>query len=90
MVFKRFWYVFLALVGFGASAAVAFGMLRGSRILHDRLLHNVIRCPMSFFDMTPIGRVLNRFSADVNIIDVLLPNNLRSFMLTLVSVSQLN
>jgi ATP-binding cassette subfamily C (CFTR/MRP) protein 1 len=36
--------------------------LRASTRLHNQILQAIIKCPMSFFDATPLGRVLNRFS----------------------------
>ena len=38
------------------------GTIIGSRVLHDAMLKVVLRSPMSFFDTTPLGRILNRFS----------------------------
>ncbi|KAK0397405.1 hypothetical protein QR680_002116 [Steinernema hermaphroditum] len=53
-----------------ASVTMALGMLRASRTLHEGILINVLRSPMSFFDVTPIGRILNRFGKDLQVIDV--------------------
>ncbi|KAF9344624.1 hypothetical protein BGX26_004099, partial [Mortierella sp. AD094] len=57
--------------------------LSASRALYDRLMTRVLRMPMSFFDTTPMGRIVNRFSSDINSIDVQLPeewNDLFSFI----------
>uniref|UniRef100_A0A3P8P716 ATP-binding cassette, sub-family C (CFTR/MRP), member 2 n=1 Tax=Astatotilapia calliptera TaxID=8154 RepID=A0A3P8P716_ASTCA len=57
-----------------------------SRILHSRLLNNILRVPMVFFDTTPIGRVINRFAKDIFTIDEAIPASLRSCLLCLMSV----
>ncbi|KAL7752374.1 hypothetical protein RI367_002420 [Sorochytrium milnesiophthora] len=44
--------------------------LRASRVLHHRLLTRVFRAPMYWLDSIPIGRVLNRFSSDIDIVDL--------------------
>lgn len=44
--------------------------IRATRTLHQRLLYQVLRSPLSFFDLTPLGRVLNRFSRDISTIDM--------------------
>ena len=54
---------------------VAKGMIwvsiavKASTQLHKNLLQRVLRAPISFFDRTPVGRILNRFSRDTNEID---------------------
>ncbi|XP_051148072.1 ABC transporter C family member 13 isoform X1 [Andrographis paniculata] len=51
----------------------AYGGLRAAVRVHDRLLHNLIDAPISFFDQTPSGRILNRLSSDLYMIDDSLP-----------------
>lgn len=40
--------------------------LRASNLLHNRLFSNVLNSTMSFFDTTPVGRLLNLFSRDLD------------------------
>ena len=54
-------------LGFGQAMSVVTGALflylatlQGARKLHDNILANVLRLPMSYFDTTPQGRILNR------------------------------
>lgn len=57
--------VFLSTSGFlvfAGTLLLADGAIRASRILHTRLLSNILRAPMLFFDTTPSGRVVNRFA----------------------------
>mmetsp|Transcript_11549 Transcript_11549/g.40382 ORF Transcript_11549/g.40382 Transcript_11549/m.40382 type:complete len:1626 (-) Transcript_11549:176-5053(-) len=55
--------------------------IKSSVRLHDSLVKRVLRAPMSFFDTTPVGRVLSRFSKDMDAIDTLLPQNLQWMVL---------
>ncbi|KAF9423916.1 Canalicular multispecific organic anion transporter 2 [Podila epigama] len=49
--------------------------IRASTRLHENLLSTMLRLPMSFFDTTPLGRIVNRFSSDVFSTDESLPFN---------------
>ena len=61
---------------FGAFA-LAVGGIFASKTLHDKMLSSIMRAPMSFFDTTPLGRILNRFSKDIYTIDETIPSSLR-------------
>jgi len=43
------------------------------RKLHWIILIGVLHAPMSFFDTTPIGRIINRFTKDIDSVDTILP-----------------
>ncbi|CAH1439035.1 unnamed protein product [Lactuca virosa] len=54
---------------------VALG-LQSSKSIFSQLLVSLFRAPMSFYDSTPLGRVLSRISVDLSIIDLDIPFNL--------------
>ncbi|KAK0153646.1 Multidrug resistance-associated protein 9 [Merluccius polli] len=47
--------------------------IRTSSTIHNTMLDKILASPMSFFDSNPVGRLLNRFSADQDEVDVLIP-----------------
>eukprot|EP00750_Incisomonas_marina_P008481 INCI15489.3.p1 GENE.INCI15489.3~~INCI15489.3.p1 ORF type:complete len:1480 (-),score=235.88 INCI15489.3:489-4928(-) len=55
-------------------------MLRAGSALHDRVFRVVLRGTMAFFDTNPTGRILNKFGADMDQIDVQLPESLESVL----------
>lgn len=76
-------------VGLGATvtflsvcrAVICFYLtLEASRRLHDKMTNAVLRSKICFFDLNPLGRILNRFSADVGSNDELLPYTLFDFL----------
>ncbi|XP_047431168.1 ATP-binding cassette sub-family C member 9 isoform X5 [Mugil cephalus] len=60
------------------SLTVEFLGLSAATNLHHNLLNKIIHAPIRFFDITPLGQILNRFSADTNIIDQHIPPTLES------------
>nr|XP_046232338.1 ATP-binding cassette sub-family C member 3 isoform X2 [Scatophagus argus] len=56
-----------------SSFTLAMGNIGAARKLHYNLLINKLHTPQSFFDTTPLGRIINRFSKDVYVIDEALP-----------------
>jgi ATP-binding cassette, subfamily C (CFTR/MRP), member 1 len=68
------------------ARAWAWQAIQASLNLHDRLLVNVIGSKMEFFDTTPMGRILNRFTKDFYMVDLELPRNVSNFIVCLMSV----
>ncbi|POM70440.1 ATP-binding cassette (ABC) Superfamily, partial [Phytophthora palmivora] len=79
------WY--FGFIAFGAVATVCRSvtvmllLLRSSKNLHDELFRRVLAAPVnSYFDVTPVGRILNRFSNDLDQMDSLLPQQWQNFV----------
>ncbi|XP_003738712.1 canalicular multispecific organic anion transporter 1, partial [Galendromus occidentalis] len=65
-----------------ALTVLSLGCIWTSTSLHNKMLDAVMKAPMSFFDATPTGRILNRFSRDVDELDVSLYMNGDGFITT--------
>lgn len=57
----------------------SYGGVQAARELHKNMLKSVTKAPVAFFDVTPVGRIMNRFSQDMEVIDKLLPFTLHDF-----------
>ncbi|XP_078610229.1 multidrug resistance-associated protein 1-like isoform X14 [Branchiostoma floridae x Branchiostoma japonicum] len=66
--------------------AVAVGGFIGAMHMHRILVANVLRLPMMFFDSTPVGRILNRFSQDINTVDSVVPARMSSIVHCLTKI----
>eukprot|EP01040_Poterioochromonas_malhamensis_P014174 gene14174-15673_t len=85
---KRNMYFLNVYAGLSAISLFAFCLrsiflakhrLGTSKILHDGLLTATLRAPVAFFDTTPIGRIINRFSSDLMTIDEEMTQTLSQF-----------
>ncbi|XP_069116792.1 ATP-binding cassette sub-family C member 10-like isoform X1 [Argopecten irradians] len=47
----------------------AYSGMNIAKTMHMSLLNTMLKAPMSFYDVTPVGRILNRFSSDMGTID---------------------
>ncbi|KAI1754416.1 P-loop containing nucleoside triphosphate hydrolase protein [Xylaria castorea] len=62
-----------------------FGTRASKALLHQAVVRT-LRAPMSFFDTTPLGRITNRFSRDVDVMDNNLVDAMRMYFLTVVTI----
>uniref|UniRef100_A0A3B3ZS50 Uncharacterized protein n=1 Tax=Periophthalmus magnuspinnatus TaxID=409849 RepID=A0A3B3ZS50_9GOBI len=63
-----------------SSLTLYMGNIGAARKLHLNLVNNKLHTPQSFYDTTPIGRIINRFSKDVYVIDEALPATVLMFL----------
>lgn len=69
-----------------AGLCLAHGTITAALLMHQQLIANVLRQPMSWFDTTPTGRILARFSSDLSTCDHHLPMYLKQFVLNFLRV----
>ncbi|KAI9266436.1 P-loop containing nucleoside triphosphate hydrolase protein [Phascolomyces articulosus] len=78
----------LALVMTTLRSLILFtGSLRASRRIHQQLLDSVLRAKVRFFDTTPMGRIINRFSTDLETIDQALAPSMSSLLYACMAAS---
>uniref|UniRef100_A0A8C1FAU8 ATP binding cassette subfamily C member 4 (PEL blood group) n=1 Tax=Cyprinus carpio carpio TaxID=630221 RepID=A0A8C1FAU8_CYPCA len=59
--------------GFMRSLFMFNALVSSAETLHNRMFNSILRTPVRFFDINPIGRILNRFAKDIGHLDSLLP-----------------
>lgn len=81
-------YFFLVVLSVIASITLSLGFIHSAQAMHTLMLSNALRWPMMLFDTTPLGRILNRFSKDVDTLDNILPQVIRSWFMTFFGVNR--
>ncbi|KAL6103555.1 abcc1 [Pungitius sinensis] len=78
--------LFQGLAVFGYSLSGSIGGILASRCLHQSMLYDVLRSPMSFFERTPSGNLVNRFAKEIDTIDSVIPSIIKMFMGSMFNV----
>ncbi|OLN87153.1 Oligomycin resistance ATP-dependent permease YOR1-like protein 2, partial [Colletotrichum chlorophyti] len=71
---------------FAFSVSISLFGTRASRRMFRNAMSRVLRAPISFFDTTPLGRIANRFSKDVDVMDNKLTDSLTMYLMTIGTI----
>lgn len=80
-----FYFAALGVMVYAILFAVA--NVCSSGVLHSRMLISIFRSPMMFFETTPVGRILNRCSRDIEVIDNVIPQQMRNWIQTFLTAA---
>nr|KYP62404.1 ABC transporter C family member 5 [Cajanus cajan] len=80
LAFGSSWFIFVR-----AVLVATFGLAAAQK-LFLKMLRSVFHAPMSFFDSTPAGRILNRVSIDQSVVDLDIPFRLGGFASTTIQL----
>jgi len=65
---------------FVQAFSLYMGGIRAGRLIHAGIIRNLLRSPLLFYEQTPSGRILNRVGKDIETIDIMIVENLRSWI----------
>ncbi|XP_069566366.1 multidrug resistance-associated protein 1 [Brachyistius frenatus] len=68
------------------SLSMSIGGILASRCLHQSMMYDVLRSPMSFFERTPSGNLVSRFAKEMDTIDSVIPSIIKMFMGSMFNV----
>lgn len=78
------YYAVILIISFAATIFRSQWIIQGGRRVSERLFYSmttsIARAPMSYFETTPIGRILNRLTYDIEILDISLSTSMTVLM----------
>jgi ATP-binding cassette subfamily C (CFTR/MRP) protein 1 len=75
-----------AFASFFCDLAPQLGCWTAARVMHIVMLRGILRAPLTFFDTTPIGRIIGRFAKDVDVVDTTIPQQISDLVYCLFEV----
>jgi ATP-binding cassette, subfamily C (CFTR/MRP), member 1 len=78
-----------AFLAFFTGAAVSTFGVKSSKSTFQKAIIGVFGAPMSFFDTTPLGRIANRLTSDIDILDNTISDSIRLFLATIASIGSI-
>lgn len=75
-----------AMIMFGFMVSLSIFGTTASKTMLRSAITRVLRAPMSFFDTTPLGRITNRFSRDVDVMDNNLTDAMRMYFFSIATI----
>ncbi|XP_076072760.1 multidrug resistance-associated protein 1-like isoform X1 [Mytilus galloprovincialis] len=69
-----------------SSIMLYVGNVMAGQRLHSGMLQNTMKVPIAFYDTTPLGRIMNRFSKDIDVLDTVIPRVAESWLACLLRV----
>jgi ATP-binding cassette subfamily C (CFTR/MRP) protein 1 len=75
-----------SLSGMVSQIGISFRSAVASKKIHTSLMDKIMHAPLLFFESNPIGRILNRSTSDVDVLDVRIPMLLRQFLTCLCMI----
>ena len=71
---------------FISGASIGLLTYSASIALHRKAITSVMHAPMSFFETTPLGRIMSRFAKDIDTVDNTVSDSLRMFLMTFANI----